>query len=127
MKKIVLVFTLAAFIGVTLSCGMHTTKKIRIHEPGEWAGNKSNVLTVYTHSKKLFMFDEEKPARIKGTQIVGDALDNEKGKTSVSIPLSDAKIIWTKKFDPAAIFMAPLAALGVAFSSVIVIGLVFSG
>lgn len=126
MKKIVLVFTLAAFIGVTLSCGMHTIKKIRIREPGDWAGNKSNVLTVYTHSKKLFMFDEKKPARIKGTRIVGDALDKERGKTSVSIPLSDAKIIWTKKFDPDSIFMVPLAVLGVACSPFIVIGLVSS-
>lgn len=125
IKKIASIFVLIAFIGVTLSCGVHTTKKIRINKPENWAGEKTRIITVYTHSKKLFMFDKLNPAHIKGAKIVGEALDKSGKKTSVSIPLSDAKIIWTRKFDSASIFLVPLAILGVAYSSAIVIGIAF--
>lgn len=125
-KKIVLMITLIVFIGVTFSCNT-AIKRVRVHGPAAWQGKNAKILTVYTKSKKLFEFSEKKPAKIVGNNIVGQMTDKTGEKKEVSIPLSEARVMWVKKIDAESIILTPFAIIGVVFTSAIVIGTVASG
>lgn len=125
IKKVALILTLTAFIIFTFSCT--SIKKIRVHEHRKEKIGRVKILTVYTKSKKLFEFSEKEPAKIVEGKIVGYALYKPGEIKKVSIPLSDAKIIWVKKISSESIILMPLAIIGVAFSALIALALVGSG
>ena len=125
-KKIFLMITLILFIGVTFSCNT-TIKRVRVHGTAAWQGKNTKILTVYTKSKKLFEFSKEKPAKIVGDNIVGQITDNTGEKKEVSIPLSDARVMWVKKIDAESVILTPFAIIGAVFTFAIVIGTVASG
>ena len=125
-KKIVLIVTLIAFIGVMFSCNA-TVKKVRVHEPSAWQGKNTKILTVYTKSKKLFEFSRKKPAKIVGDNIVGQIKDNTGEKKEVSIPLSDARVMWVKKIDVESVILTPFAVIGAAFALLALIGMGTAG
>ena len=125
-KKIVLMVTLIAFIGVTFSCST-SIKRVRVHGPAAWQGKNTKILTVYTKSKKLFEFSKEKPAEIVGDNIVGQIKDKTGEKKEVSIPLSEARVMWVQKIDAESVILTPFAIAGAGFALLIVIGLAASG
>ena len=117
IKKIVLMVTLIALIGVTFSCT--TVKRVRPHRPGAWKGKNAKILTVYTKSKELFEFTKKKPAKIVQGRIVGEAVDKTGEKKEVSIPFSDTRVMWIKKVNAESVILIPIAIIGAASSAMI--------
>lgn len=113
---------LVVFISFTFSCT--SIKKIRIHGSRTEKIRKAKILTVYTKSKKLFEFPTKKLAKIVGDKIEGYTVDKSGNIKKISIPLSDAKIIWVKRINAEMIVLTPFAIIGGAFSILMTIVLV---
>jgi hypothetical protein len=124
MKKKLLTVVVSTLVVFTFSCT--SIKKVHVYGSSGWEGKGTSVFTVYTKSKELYEFSKKKPAVIVGDRIVGEAEDTPGRKTKVYIPLSEAKVMWIKKFHAEDIILAPLAVLGTAFSAVLVVALVAS-
>ena len=117
-RKITATVMLIIFMSVSFSCSSYYTKKIHLQE-GETAKQQklehAKVFTVYTKSRQLVMFLKKTPAVVTKGNIVGFAEDKT-GKTKlISIPLSEAEVLWVKKWDAGGTFINTFAPLGAFF------------
>jgi hypothetical protein len=125
-KKTTAMVMLIIFMSVSFSCSSYYTKKVRLQE-GETAKQQklenAKVFTVYTKSRQLVMFLKKTPAVVTKDNIVGFSEDKT-GKTKlVSIPLSEAEVLWVKKRHAGLIFLKSLAGLGVAWACLLGVNL----
>lgn len=114
-KKTTATVMLIIFMCASFSCSPYYTKKVHLQE-GETAKQQklehAKVFTVYTKSRQLVMFLKKKPAVVTKGNIVGFSEDKT-GKTKlVSIPLSEAAVLWVKKWNAGRTFFTALAGLG---------------
>jgi hypothetical protein len=118
-KKITATIVLIILMSVSFSCSAYYTKKIHLQE-GEKAQQQklehAKVFTVYTKSRQLIMFLKKTPAVVTKGNIVGFSEDNSGQTKLVSIPLSEAEVLWVKKWDAGRAFLNGLAGLGVAWA-----------
>lgn len=114
-KKITAAVMLIIFMSVSFSCSSYTTKKIRLQEGNTWKMEKARVITVYTKSRQLITFLKKTPAVVSAGNIVGFTEDNSGQKKLVSIPLSEAEVLWVKKWHAGGTLVATLAGIGVCW------------
>lgn len=107
---------LIIFMSVSFSCSAYYTKKIHLEEGKEQKLEHARVFTVYTKSRQLIIFLKKTPAVVTGGNIVGFSEDNAGLKKLVSIPLSEAEVLWVKKWDAGRAVLNGLAGLGVAWA-----------
>lgn len=114
-KKITTIIMLIIFMSVSFSCSAYYTKKIHLEEGKQQKLEHAKVFTVYTKSRQLVMFLKKTPAVVTKGNIVGFSEDNT-GKTKlVSIPLSEAEVLWVKKWDAGGTFINTFTPLGAFF------------
>jgi len=99
IKKIISLFSLTAFVVFTFSC--YATKRETIKTITSWQekGKDVKIVTVLKKSGERIEFPKDEPGKIVGDQIVGDAIDEAIGRKPVSIPISDAWVVWVMKAD----------------------------
>lgn len=114
-RKITATVMLIIFMSVSFSCSAYYTKKVHLQE-GETAKQQklehAKVLTVYTKSRQLIIFLKKTPAAVIGDNIVGYTEENTGQKKLVSIPLSEAVVLWVKKWDAGGTFISTFAPIG---------------
>lgn len=112
-KKITSFVMLFIFICFTFSCT--TIKQINLVK-GESLNKRAGILTVFTKSGDLIEFSDERPATIAQGKISGTVIDKTEGARIVSIPLSEAEVVWVKAESVKPLLLLPLAAYGVLAS-----------
>jgi len=90
-KKFVALVTLVAFIVFSLSCMVYKTERVSAATVVSWEAREFKILGVVKTSNEYIVFNEEGPGRILENSIVGTV-----GTESVSIPLSEVRIVWVK-------------------------------
>lgn len=101
------------FICFTFSCT--TIKQINLVK-GESLNKRGSVITVFTKSGDLIEFADQKPATIALGKIVGTVFDKSGVPRIVSIPLSEAEVVWVEAESVKPLLLLPLAAVGVSCS-----------
>lgn len=91
-KKFVTLFTLVAFIIFSLSCTVYKTERVSTATVVSWEEKEFKILGVVKISGEYIVFNEERPGRILENSIVGTV-----GTVSISIPLSEIKLVWVKR------------------------------
>ncbi|HLP48656.1 MAG TPA: hypothetical protein VK469_22130 [Candidatus Kapabacteria bacterium] len=112
-KKITATAMLIIFMSVSFSCNSYYTKKIRLQEGRPLVEGNTKILTVYTKSRQLIEFLNKTPAVVFGDNIVGFIEDETGHKKIVSIPISEAEVLWVKKWDAGGTLVATFAGVGV--------------
>lgn len=101
------------FICFTFSCT--TIKQINLVK-GESLNKRGSVITVFTKSGDLIEFADQKPAKIALGKISGTVFDKSGVPRIVSIPLSEAEVVWVEAESVKPLLLLPLAAFGVSCS-----------
>lgn len=117
-KKITSFIVLFIFICFTFSCT--TIKQVNLVK-GESLNKSADILTVFTKSGDLIEFSDEKPATMAQSNIIGTVFDKKGVAEIVSIPLSEAAVVWVKSESAQPLILAPLAVYGILCT----IGLVY--
>jgi hypothetical protein len=112
-KKITSFIMLFVFICFTFSCT--TIKQVNLVK-GESLNKRAGILTVFTKSGDLIEFSNDRPATIAQGKISGTVFDKTEGTLTVSIPLSEAEVVWVRAESAQPLLLLPLAAVGVLCS-----------
>jgi hypothetical protein len=112
-KKITSFVMLFIFICFTFSCT--SIKQINLVK-GESLNKRTGILTVFTKSGDLIEFSDERPAKIEQGKISGTVIDKTEGARIVSIPLSDAEVVWVRSESAQPLLLVPLAVFGILAS-----------
>ncbi|MCX6580965.1 MAG: hypothetical protein NT166_12375 [Candidatus Aminicenantes bacterium] len=111
-RKITATIMLIIFMSVSFSCNSFYTKKVHLEEGKKQKLEHAKVFTVYTKSRQLIIFLKKTPAVVSAGNIVGFTEDNSGQIKLVSIPLSEAEVLWVKKWDAGGTFLNTFAGLG---------------
>jgi len=109
-KRMVSFFTLIVFTVFTYSC--YTIQKEHIRTFASRKGKKVKILEVFKTTGELVEFSTHSAGRVSGDKIVG-VVNVDGKKELVSIPFSEVRWIWLKRFDLFKTICALLAIWGV--------------
>ena len=94
-RKIVSMFTLVAFMVLSVSCVHYRYTELKDKPATQWEGEKVKIVEVLKKSGEIIEFSKKNPAYVQKDKIVGSDITG----TRLSIPLSEVKEVRIKKYD----------------------------
>ena len=93
VRKIVSMFTLVAFMVLSVSCVHYRYREVKDKPVTQW--KKVKIVEVEKKSGEIIKFSKKNPAYVQKDKIVGSDITG----TRLSIPLSEVKEVRIKKYD----------------------------